>query len=151
MKSLASIWVKLCALLLLPTLVCAAADFYLQIKDAKGETRVVQCPAGACVVDALAPGQYSVLVCDAQGKVIPSTITLEYSVVSPRDLATGQSTGKRMHKPISITVELSRGAPPQNTITIDESGVYLAIGATPEALDAAVGKIGKSRSNIQNN
>jgi hypothetical protein len=151
MKSLASISVKLCALLLLPTLVCAAADFYLQIKDSKGETRVVQCPAGACVVDGLVPGQYSVLVCDAQGKVIPSTTTLEYSVVSPRDPATGQSTGKRMHKPISITAELSRGAAPQNTIAIDEPGVQVAIGATPDLLDAAVAKITKSRSNIQNN
>jgi hypothetical protein len=151
MKNLVSHWIKLCALLLLPALASAAADFYLQIKDAKGESRVVQCPAGACVVDGLAPGQYSVLVCDAQGKVIPSTVSLEYSVVSPRDVATGQSTGKRMHKPLSITMELSRGAPPQNTIAIDESGVHLAIGATPEALDAAVGKIGKSRSNIQNN
>jgi hypothetical protein len=151
MKLSATGWGALFALLLLPAASFAASDFYLQIKGAKGEARVVQCAAGACVVDGLAVGQYSVLVCDAQGKVIPSAVTLEYTVVSPRDMATGQSTGRRMHKPISITMELSRGAPPQNTIAIDESGVHLAIGATPEAVDAAVAKIGKSRSNIQNN
>ncbi len=151
MKNVLSSWVKLCTVVLLPGLAFAAADFYLQIKDAKGETRVVQCPAGACVVDALTAGQYSVLICDAQGRVIPSNVNLEYTVVSPRDVAMGQATAKRMHKPLSITIELSRGAPRQNILTIDESGVTLAIGTTPEAVDTAAAKIGKSRSNIQNN
>jgi hypothetical protein len=151
MKNLLPNWTALCAALLLPALAFAASDLYLQIKDAKGEARVVLCPAGACVVDGLATGQYSVLVCDAQGKVIPSKISLEYTLVSPRDLATGQASGKRMHKPISITMEYGRGVPPQNTITIDEIGAHLAIGLTPEAVNAAVAKIGKSRSNIQNN
>jgi hypothetical protein len=83
--------------------------------------------------------------------VIPSNVNLEYAAVSPREAATGQASGKRMHKPLSITMQLGRSAPPQNTITIDETGVQLAIGATPQAVDAALVKIGKSRSNIQNN
>jgi hypothetical protein len=139
------------AALLLPVIASAAADMYLQIKDAKGEARVVQCAGGACVVDRLAPGQYSVLVCDAQGKVIPSAIKLEYTVVSPRDMATGQASGKRMHKPISITMEMGAGAKPGSSIAIDEPGVQLAIGVTADAVDAAAAKISKTRSNIQNN
>jgi hypothetical protein len=151
MKNLMPSWTALFAALLLPALAFAASDFYLQIKDAKGEARVVQCPAGACVVDGLAQGQYSVLVCDAQGKVIPSNVNLEYAVVSPREATTGQASGKRMHKSLSISMQLGRSAPPKNTIAIDETGVQLAIGVSAEAVDAAVAKIGKSRSNIQNN
>jgi hypothetical protein len=144
-------FMALSAALLLPVIASAAADMYLQIKDAKGETRVVQCAGGACVVDRLAPGQYTVLVCDAQGKVIPSAIKLEYTVVSPRDIATGQASGRRMHKPISITTEMGATAQSGNSIAIDEPGVQLAIGVTADAVDAAAAKISKSRSNIQNN
>jgi hypothetical protein len=143
-----------CALVcaaLLPLASSAAVDMYLQIKDAKGETHVVQCPAGACVVTGLAPGQYSVLVCDAQGKVLPSNVTLEYAVVSPRDRSTGMATGKRMHKSFTITMELGRASAAQNTLAIDEPGVQVAIGVDGAAVEAAVAKIGKSRSNIQNN
>jgi len=140
---------------LLPLVATAAADMYLQIKDAKGEARVVHCADGACVVDHLAPGPYSVLVCDAQGKVIPSDIKLESTTVGPRDLATGQSSGKRMHKPITILssarVAAQPGASPGNEIAIDEPGVQLVIGVTADAVDAAAAKITKSRSNIQNN
>jgi hypothetical protein len=141
---------------LLPVMASAAVDMFLQIKDAKGVARVVHCPAGACLVDGLAPGKYSVLICDAQGKVIPTTTRLEYDVRSPRDLATGQASGKRMHKPMFITMELGRsvgaaGAPAANEIAIDEAGVHVAIGVSPEAVDAALAKIGKTRSNIQNN
>jgi len=137
--------------LTMPLFASAAADMFLQIKNAKGEARVVACAAGACIVDGLAVGQYSVLVCDAQGKVIPTTVTLDHTIVSPRDAASGQATGKRMHKPISITMELGRGSAPANTIAIDEPGVQLVIGTSSAAVDAATTKIGKSRSNIQNN
>ena len=141
---------------MLPLAASAAVDMFLQIRDAKGVARVVPCPAGACLVDGLAPGKYSVLVCDAQGKVIPTTTRLEYDVRSPRDVATGQASGKRMHKPLSITMELGRSAAPAgataaNEIAIDEPGVQLAIGVSPAAVDAALMKITKSRSNIQNN
>jgi hypothetical protein len=140
---------------LLPLLATAAADMYLQIKDAKGEARVVRCADGACVVDHLAPGSYSVLVCDAQGRVIPSDTKLEYMAVSPRDLATGQASGKRMHKPITIMssgrVAGPPAASPGNEIAIDEPGVQLVIGVAADAVDAAAAKITKTRSNIQNN
>ncbi len=141
----------LCAALLLPVMASASSDMFLQIKDAKGETRVVACAAGACVVDGLLTGQYSALVCDAQGKVVPSNMVLDYMIVSPRDAASGLATGKRMHKPFTITKELGRTAATANTIAIDETGAQLVIGVSSAAVDAAAAKIGKSRSNIQNN
>jgi hypothetical protein len=138
---------------LLPLVATAAVDMYMQIKDTKGEARVVRCADGACVVDHLPPGSYSVLVCDAQGKVIPSDTKLEYTTVSPRDLATGQTSGKRMHKPITISSRVAGppAASPGNVIAIDEPGVQLVIGVSAAAVDAAGAKISKTRSNIQNN
>ena len=140
---------------LLPLLATAAVDMYMQIKDTKGEARVVRCSDGACVVDHLAPGSYSVLVCDAQGKVIPSDTKLEYTTVSPRDLATGQASGKRMHKPITLSSSSRVAGPPAaspgNVIAIDEPGVQLVIGSSAAAVDTAAAKVTKTRSNIQNN
>lgn len=141
----------LCAALLLPVMASAASDMFLQIKDAKGETRVVACAAGACVVNGLASGQYSVRVCDEQGKVVPSELALDYTIVSPREAQSGLATGKRMHKPFTITKELGRTAAAPDTIAIDEAGAQLVIGVSSAAVDAATAKIGKSRSNIQNN
>jgi hypothetical protein len=143
--------VALCAALLLPVMASASADMFLQIKGATGETRVVACTAGACVVEGLAIGQYSALVCDEQGKVVPSNMVLDYTIIGPRDAASGLATGKRMHKPFTITMELGRTAAAANTIAIDAAGTRLVIGVNSAAVDAAVAKIGKSRSNIQNN
>ena len=151
MRILGRWFVALCAALLLPAVASAATDMFLQIKGVKGETRVVACPNGACVVTGLAPGKYSVLVCDAQGAVIPTDIALEYTVVSPRDAASGQASGKRMHKPITITKEWGRGAKPANEFAINEPGVHLAIGVSAEAVDAAAKTVTKTSSNIQNN
>jgi hypothetical protein len=141
---------------LLPFMTWASSDMFLQIKDAKGATRVVQCAAGVCLLNGLPPGKYSVLECDAAGKAVSSKSQWEYAVVSPRDAASGLATGRRMHKPLTLTMELGRsvtpsGTAPPNEIAIDEPGVQVAIGTTPAAVDAAVAKIGKSRSNIQNN
>lgn len=135
--------------LLMPTL--ASAAMYLKLDTIKGEARVAQCDAGACVFDGVAPGTYSVQVCDKKGQVIPSNMGLEYSVVSPRDIRSGQASGKRMHKPLTMTMSMDRSAKPGNQIAIDEAGVVLVIGVSGQALDAAQAKITKSRSNIQNN
>jgi len=87
MKKLHRWLLALGAALFVPAIASAALDMFLQIKDAKGQTRVVACQNGACVVADLAPGQYSVLVCDAQGTVIPSEVTLTTRIFSPRDPA----------------------------------------------------------------
>jgi len=41
-----------------------------------------------------------------------ATAVSYYSVKSPRDAASGQATGKRMHKPFKVTAELDRTAGP---------------------------------------
>jgi hypothetical protein len=144
--------VTICAALMLPAFAAASSDMFLQIKGKKGEAQVVHCADGACVVKPLpAAGDYSVQVCDAQGKVIPSDIKLEFEVMHPRDMASGQATGRRMHGAVRITKEWDRSAPPTNVIAVDEAGAQIAIGVSGEAVEAAQAKITKSRSNIQNN
>ena len=39
-----------------------------------------------------------------------------YTVVSPRDLATGQSSGKRMHQPVTLTMDWTAASPQLNVI-----------------------------------
>ena len=92
-----------------------------------------------------------------------------YSVVSPRDLATGQASGKRMHKPFVITKEwgaasptLAAMKPTYNIKTM--KGARVAAGAdgwtsmTLSSTDglcaataASAAKVTKTSSNIQNN
>ena len=151
MKSSRIRFVAVCVALLLPTFAMASSDMYLHIKGEKGEAQIVQCTDGACVVPPLAVGNYSVLVCDAQGKVVPTDIKLDYAVVSPRDHTSGQSTGKRVHSDITISKRTVKGDKPGNQITIDQAGSQVAIGISDEAVEAAQAKITKTRSNIQNN
>lgn len=44
-----------------------------------------------------------------EGKIM--VIAVEHGVTSPRDVASGQATGKRMHKPFVITKELDMSSP----------------------------------------
>lgn len=129
----------------------AAADFYLKIEDIKGESQVVKCTNGSCVVPPLKVGDYTVLVSTAEGEVIPGNLDLMYSVVSPKDAASGLATGKRQHKSLKITMELGRGATPGNIITIDETGSQVALGVDAAGVNAALSRATKTRSNIQNN
>lgn len=129
----------------------AASDMYLKIDGVKGESHIVKCVNGACVVPKLAVGDYTVQVCDASGKVSMQDMHLMYEVISPRDATSGMATGKRMHKPLNLTMVLGKGMTPGNIITIDEAGSQVAIGTNDANVDVAGTKIGKSRSNIQNN
>jgi hypothetical protein len=150
-------WLVCTATMLLPLTASAAADYYLRIDDVKGKSSVVHCTDGSCLVDGLAPGSYKVSMCDAQGKAIPANAQLQYTVVTARERSSGLATGKRMHKPLTLTMELGRsaapagGTAPPNSIAIDEPGVQVVIGVDAASVDNAVAKIGKSRSNIQNN
>ena len=104
------------------------------------------------------------LACDG-GSVSSSS----YQIVSPRDVATGQSSGKRMHKPFVITKEWG-AAPPQLSAMKPTYDVKTMKGArvaadaqgwTPMTLGSADGlcaaasdsaaKVIKTRSNIKNN
>jgi len=49
-------------------------------------------------------------------------IAVNHEVASPRDAATGQASGKRMHKPLVITKELDRSSPQlYNALTTNEN------------------------------
>lgn len=143
-------WLAGVVALSMPLTALAAADYYLKIEGVKGESRIVHCTEGACLVDNLAPGSYSVLACDARGKVIPADLRLEYTVVTARERASGMATGRRMHQPLTLTMQLGRSATPTNTFAVSEPGVVV-IGMDAASVDAAVGKATKTRSNIQNN
>lgn len=151
MKNFKIKFFTLCVLLLLPTIAWAASDFYLKLGDVKGEFRTVKCTNGVCVVPALEAGDYTVQVSDARGKVSMQDMSLMYSVVGPRDSASGMATGKRQHQSLTISKTLDRETAPGNVIAIDEAGSQVAIGTTDANVDAGLAKISKSRSNIQNN
>ncbi len=112
--------------------------------------------------DGRADEAYLKLVC-ADGVVKQAT----YTVISPRDSASGQASGKRMHKPITFvkewgpaTPQLSAVKPTYNVKKME--GSRLAIddwaplslsntdGLCP-ATEAAAAGIVKSKSNITNN
>ena len=96
-------------------------------------------------------------------------IAFEYSVKAPRDVATGQSSGKRMHKPFVITKEWGPASPQLSAMkpTYDVKtmkGARVAAGAdgwtsmTLSSTDglcaataASAAKVTKTRSNIRNN
>ncbi|MBI3260695.1 MAG: type VI secretion system tube protein Hcp [Ignavibacteriae bacterium] len=88
---------------------------------------------GTCTVDGLDAGTYTVTLCDAKGipHVLESSgkITFTYDVKSPRDVATGQASGKRQHKPITITKEFDK-TKPDNMITIVDNGSSITFKTT---------------------
>lgn len=131
-------------LCLLPAMASAASDMYLKIKGVDGEPKIVACPGGVCVVDGLAPGKYSVEVCDARGTVIPSDLALGYAVISPRDAASGLPTGKRQHKPIRISSQ--SGGSPTNVIEVTAAGAQVSIQVDTKAQDHNSSRSNKTSS-----
>ena len=117
----------------------AAVDAYLKIEGGKGEfKKVVKCVDGACTISDLAPGEYTVSACAEGGKALSPAEVASHTITSPRDVATGQASGKRQHQPVRITKEWG-AASPVLRIAIDEPGTQVVL------------KITKTRSNIQNN
>lgn len=128
----------------------ASADYYLQIKG-KSTTKIVKldCPAGGeCTAsfDDLPAGKYTMTLCDskgaalkvkekgnrtkcsarftysvqsprdvstgqASGKRSSTTTTGETNIVSPRDAASGLPTGKRQHKPVTLNMIIDNSSP----------------------------------------
>jgi len=157
------------ALLLLGTAGAAAsADYYLKIDSVARET-----PQGPIYLKAQSTG-------DLDGDGLPDTAvirlnceagvihTAQYQVISPRDAASGQASGKRMHKPFTIVKEWGAATPAlmamktgydvkkvegtgARAISMEDdwSPITLSDG---EALCAeATTAARKTRSNIQNN
>lgn len=114
---------------LAPLAAFAASDMYIKISDIKGESKVVHCPAGTCAVSGLAAGSYQVQVCDEKGVPVSSSVALSHSVTSPRDSASGLATGKRMHKPMTITKELDKASPKLYGLIIADQGSQVVIQA----------------------
>ncbi len=105
--------------------VYAALNGYLKLESkARGTVTIVKCMNGSCPVEGLSAGDYMISLCDANGKSIVAgsgPINLSYDVKSPRDAASGLATGRRQHKPITITKEWDRTAS-KNIITITDNG-----------------------------
>lgn len=112
---------------LAPLAAFAASDMYIKISDIKGESKVVHCPGGTCAVSGVAAGAYQVQVCDAKGMAVSSSVALSHSVTSPRDAASGLATGRRMHKPMTITKELDKSSPQLFSFVVTEPGSSVTI------------------------
>ena len=129
----------------------AAGPMYLQVH------------AGDLDGDGLSDDAVMRLVC-TNGAVTEAA----YWLTGPRDAASGQASGKRMHKPMTITKEWGPSSPMLSAMkpTYDVKamkGARVVAGAdgwTPISLSAtdglcaataAAAKVTKSRSNIQNN
>lgn len=104
-----------------------AADMFIKVSDSKGESRVVSCPSGVCTLSDVASGSYQVQVCDEKGGAVSSSVSLSHSIKSPRDSASGLATGKRMHKPMTITKSLDKSSPQLFTLVVTEPGSSVTI------------------------
>ena len=101
-----------------------SADVYVKVQPVKGQQRVIRCLDGMCTIGNLAPGKYMVSLCDASGTDVAAEAAMTYSVISPRDAASGMASGKRQHSPMTITKEWNR-ALPENMIDVAEGGSTL--------------------------
>jgi hypothetical protein len=114
-------------------------DYYLEIKDEKGKvTKVKVASDGKFTTPPLPAGTYECTffttgvgrgisspmggserrgIVSPTGGVVdressaPAKLSFTYEVKSPRDVATGQASGKRTHKPLTITKEWGPSTP----------------------------------------
>ena len=139
-------------------------DIYGVAPGAKGEPFYLQAHAGDLDGDGKPDDAVLKLVC-AGGELR----TAHYHVTGPRDVATGQASGKRTHHPVKFVKEWGPSTPQLREIKttydvkkVEGSGAKMASdGWTPIELSgagglcpataAAAGTVSKSRSNIQNN
>jgi len=147
----------------------ASADYYLTFKAVSRDAT-----GGLIYLKAHSSG-------DLDGDGLPDVVvirmdcaagvmhTAQYQVISPRDAASGQATGKRMHKPFTIVKEWGAATPQlmamktsydvkkvegtgARAISFDDSWNPISL-SNSESLcaEAAAARVGKSRSNIRNN
>lgn len=146
----------------------ASADYYLKI-DAVGLD-----PGGPIYMKAHSSGDL-----DGDGRADNVVIRMEcaagvmhsaqYQVVSPRDAASGQASGKRMHKPFTIVKEWGAATPQlmamkasydvkkvegtgARAISYEDSWNPIGLANSEDlCAAAAAARATKTRSNIQNN
>lgn len=114
----------------------ASSDMFLKIEDMKGESQIAKSANGACVVPALTAGNYTVQTCDATGKVSMQDMHMVHSIVSPRNPASGMSSGKRMHQPIRIYQKIDKSTPVIYNLKINGAGSQVVIGVDDASVDA---------------
>jgi len=87
-----------------------------------------------------------------------AVIAVSHEIVSPRDPASGLPTGKRQHKPITITMELGATTPKfLNALVTNENLTSVLIGllrngtkvATIKLTNANVARYGQTDQNVQ--
>ena len=138
---------------------------HVAASDGSGSPLYLRVQAADLDGDGLADEAMIKLTCDGTGSVSSAA----YEVISPRDLATGQASGKRMHKPMVITKEWGAASPQLSalkpTYNVKEmKGTRVAAGADGwtlmtlsstdgmcAATSESAAKVTKTRSNIQNN
>ena len=100
----------------------AASDYLLEIEGIKGECKgkhikLTENSDGSFSTENIPAGTYNVIYRARQGKTGSTkrgdgSVVLAFEgVVSPRDIATGQSSGKRQHSPVRITKEWDANTP----------------------------------------
>jgi hypothetical protein len=141
----------------------ASADYYLHIKGVAsqdGYTFLDVSSTGDLDGDGLSDDAIVRLQCSGA-----SLVAADYSV-KPRDAASGQASGKRMHKPVTFIKEWSAATPQLAQVragynvkenkgartTEGEWTAFSLSGAPTLCADATAAlKVAKTRSNIQNN
>jgi hypothetical protein len=79
-------------------------DVYIKIDDINGESKIVACPGGTCLLEGLAAGDYEVQLSDKDGKPLASHVVLyEEPAPATREAGSGLATGKRQHLPVRMT------------------------------------------------
>ena len=155
-------------LLLSTATAAASADYYLQIKGVGRDA-----PAGPIYLQATGDLDGDGVADEAIVRINCAggdLVAAHYNVKAPRDVATGQSSGKRTHHPVTFVKEWGAATPQLMAIkpTYDvkkvegtgaktmseDSWTQMTLanaGGLCPAAEAAAAKISKSRSNIQNN
>jgi len=92
----------------------AAVNMYLEITDAKGtSTKVAVANDGSFKSPALKAGTYSWSWGVSQASRVNKieAIVVHHEIVAPRDVASGQSTGKRQYQPVIIRKKIDKASP----------------------------------------
>ncbi|MDX6453191.1 MAG: type secretion system secreted protein Hcp [Gaiellaceae bacterium] len=102
-----------------------------------------QGPPGAAVSDPNAVSGTVAITGKKQGAFGPITLSgISHEIVSPRDAASGLPTGKRQHKPITITKEWGPSTPLLlNALTTNESLTSVLIGLLRDGKPIATVKL----------
>jgi hypothetical protein len=149
--------------------VAASADYYLKFdavgRDPGGPTYLKAHSSADLDGDGLADDVVIRMDCTAG-----TLHSADYRVTGPRDAASGQATGKRMHKPFTIVKEWGAATPQLMALktgydikkvegtgarakaTMEDSWNPISLSNSEElCAAAATAKVTKTRSNIQNN